>query len=1151
MRMLFDMSSVMWTCLSVGNDVDSYSVNHNGKDTSINTAEYGFNNSNNLMLKALEEYKLTPKDAILVFEGRDSKKRRCMIEPTYKGGTSRAARAPEAYIEFNNLKERLLTTWRNLGAIGVSQDFVEGDDTLAWLADNMHEDVVIVTNDNDMIVLNKENKFGSKCFVRVNGAVGVNKYGDFSFGLVTLYKCTVGDSGDNIKGAKGFGPAAFLNLIARYDDDGCFELLDLIKDNNRDALAVIAKDNDCKFLDKLVDEWESVYRSYRLCMLHPEWVNTIRSQVEWFAGMTSADCEEQRLKQWRQQKRLVGSSNYAQALEFLQKKLIKGGEVAFDIETSTPVDSDDWLEAQGNPEGVDVFGSYLVGFSLTFGDNNQYTYYVSVKHRDSDNITMAQARQMMQACFDKQVAVVIQNTSFELSVLYEAQDEDGTCWKDAWAIYGERGFVPRILDTMLEGSYVNENEKLGLKHRSQLHLGYTQATFQETTRKSGPVGTLPAGGRAIKSWEDAEISMEMRQYKMDELLASEAFDYGADDTIVTAGLHNFYKLVMQLENTWHVYLEVELDAAYQHAENYVRGVSFSLAKMKELEAIDKVTSDEAWKVVRAYLMTHGWEGTVPPSYTTAITAKEIKEAYAIVMGLDGEDDDEDEAGVDEDASAYHAEAPAVKDAFLGSRVRTPAKLVTLLQSLGHDDFAAMVEGCLAGKSADFTAYVRRFFTGEPKFKASNKMMCKLLYEVMGLPIKVRNKPTAAMKLKGIREGNPKGDALAIEYALLAGTPEQVEVLKALKLMTMVKTRNSLYYSKYPYLLHWKDGKIHSSHNQCATNTRRASSSGPNLQQLPKHQKIEGQPSRFRETFVPHRKDAVIVSMDFAAQELRIIADYSQDENMLACFVGDNLKDMHCMTAAGILAKRDAGKLRSLLDVLTTTPTDATEAQYNAFMLLKDGTPDYQKMYKEFRALGKKVNFTTEYGAAAPKLAATMLIEESVAQQYIDAREAAFPRTAEWKLEVIDEAKQQGYVRTMLGAVRHLQVLLNSDDRSISSKAERQAVNFKIQSSSAEQTKLAEGRMWRQELTKRFDAVCYGPIHDETVFSVAIVDLYQFLKVGHACMVAPFANMRVPIESSISFGPSFGVQIEVGSEPTEDAVHFGLAEMAKLETAAVH
>ena len=313
-------------------------------------------------------------------------------------------------------------------------------------------------------------------------------------------------------------------------------------------------------------------------------------------------------------------------------------------------------------------------------------------------------------------------------------------------------------------------------------------------------------------------------------------------------------------------------------------------------------------------------------------------------------------------------------------------------------------------------------------------------------------------------------------------------------------------------------------------------------QLPKHQKIEGQPSRFRETFVPHRPDAVIVSMDFASQELRVIADYSKDLNMLACFVGDNLKDMHCLTAAGILAKEQPELVRELVGALSVKPEDATEAQYQAFLALASGSPDHQKIYKIYRALGKKVNFTSEYGAAAPKLASTMLIDEDTAQSYLDAREAAFPVAAAWKRQVVDEAKTFGFVRSKLGAVRHLAKLLNSDDRYTASKAERQAVNVKIQGSSAEMTKLAEGRMWRENLTYDFDAVCYGPIHDETVFSVIIEDLVAFLKRGHACMVENYADMTVPIESSISFGPSFGVQNEIGNQPTEEAIAKGLEEM---------
>lgn len=327
----------------------------------------------------------------------------------------------------------------------------------------------------------------------------------------------------------------------------------------------------------------------------------------------------------------------------------------------------------------------------------------------------------------------------------------------------------------------------------------------------------------------------------------------------------------------------------------------------------------------------------------------------------------------------------------------------------------------------------------------------------------------------------------------------------------------------------------------------------NLQQLPKHPKIEGYESQFRKVIKPHRSDAVVVSMDFNSQELRVIADYSQDRNMLACYVGDKLKDMHAFTGVGIFKMKEVKKLVEAMQSLTPEQLQGLvdEQEYAAFESLKSGTPDDVKMYDFYRSLGKKVNFTTEYGAQAMKLAATLLVDEDEAQDYIDAREAAFPEAKAWKLKVVQEAKDAGYVTTMLGARRHLAEFFQSDDRFIASKADRQAVNFKIQSSSAEMTKLSEGRMWRAGIFSKFDAVCYGPIHDEVVASVKISDLEEFLPLMHACMVADYATMQVPIVSSISFGLNFKDQIEIGNLPEKGAIQAGLVKMhKKAEEAAM-
>jgi DNA polymerase I-like protein with 3'-5' exonuclease and polymerase domains len=366
----------------------------------------------------------------------------------------------------------------------------------------------------------------------------------------------------------------------------------------------------------------------------------------------------------------------------------------------------------------------------------------------------------------------------------------------------------------------------------------------------------------------------------------------------------------------------------------------------------------------------------------------------------------------------------------------------------------------------------------------------------------------------------------MSYAMKYDVPEDSEirpVIAALSEMQTVQTRRGLYWNTYPNFVHWKTGKVHPSLRQSATNTRRHTSARPNVQQVSKHPKAEGETPRVREVYVPHHADAVVVSMDEDAQELRIIADYSQDPNMVACFVGDSKKKMHALTGLGILK---------------TWGPEYEDLDYEAFMAAyKEG----RGIFKDAYTIGKKVNFTTEYGAQAPKLAETLIISQEEAQLFIDAKEAAFPVARAWKTSVEDATLQSGGTRTMLGAVRHLADALMGDDKYEASKALRQAVNFDVQSSSAEMIKRAIGAMWRARLRFRFDCRFMFPVHDEVVWSIAIKDLLPFLREAHACMVQPYAGMRIPIVSSIAFGKSFGPadQIEVGTEVDEKPINAGL------------
>lgn len=1133
MRIAFDCAAFLWTSLLAGKDKENgYTVVHDDKNVQINSAQYGYDLAMGLMLKVVEQFGLTPHRCILVFEGLHSKRRRQAIESTYKG--NRDSRPPQAYEEYQKAIAMLETAWKNVGAISMRQPFVEGDDVLGYLAHHSEDDIVIATYDNDLSALQGTNPQGKQVSVWVDGKVNHNKYGQFDPKLITLYKSLVGDTNDNIKGCPQFGEKSWERFLLAYGEEGMFEVMNRLKAGSLGDIHNQAEDD--KDIRKICENEAAVMRSFKLAAIHHEWVNTRQNALEINAGMVKQADEltDPRLLKWSQQCTLATRFNFEAASAHCLAHFPHSPFVALDIETSTPPESDEWLMAQKppDPDGVDVLGSELTGLSMTYGDNLQYTVYISVDHAETENVSSEEVRQLV-AKIPKDKETVIQSLAFELSVLYQA-------WGAKQEDNGWEGFLPNCLDTKFEASYVNENIKNGLKLRSLEHLGYKQQTYQETCSITGPEDELRPGGRVVKvltpacyyDGHDNEISEEQalvldaagetaiyspatvtKLYKMRELPATHVFGYGCDDTICTAGLHNFYRLVMELEHTWEVCKRVELDAAYMSAIGFIQGTDFSAGKMRGLGEEDDKTYLAAWAVVRDYLMAKGWAGSVCPVFTVDSKPADYKLAYHIVTGK-----------------------------VLDSQARKTEKLAALIEAEGESVLAQLVLGCYKQPTyssetgemmPDWVAlnrYVKQHFKGEPDFNSgSPKQKQKLFYELLGLPIRIRNKPTEDMKAAGITEGSPKTDVLAIDWAIKFDAKEEDKpVLQALKLMQMVETRRTLYYNKYNGLLHWKTGKLHSSLNQCEANTRRSSEGDPNKQQLPKHQKIDGQPPRFREVIVPHHSKAVIVSLDEDGQELRIIADYSKDPAMVACYVGDNKKKMHSMTGLGI-AKWKYPKHEWSYEVFEEARGEKSHALYAEVA--------------ECYALGKKVNFTTEYGAMAKKVAETLIIPENEAQAFVDAKEAAFPVAAAWKNKVIEEARNLGYVTTMEGARRHLREALNSNDGYIASKAERQAVNFKVQGSAAEQTKMAYGGAWKRRLTFKYDCVFIGPIHDEVVWSVAIVDLIAFTQEMHSAMVQPYGGMTIPIESSISFGPSFGEQIEMGNSPAAEKLASGLGALA--------
>lgn len=1108
MKLAVDLSSILWTCLRVGKDPAGEQVfTESGKPKWVNTAEHGYETAVNSVVSALTELGLTPIDMIIVQEGLSSKSPRLAIDKNYKSG--REDKTKEEYVQFQKLREMFCGVFAKLGALRLVQDYAEGDDTLGWLAVNTEEPLVIMTNDNDLSALNMKNAHGAEVLVRVNGVAGQNKYGSFSFKYITLYKALVGDTSDSITGIPGFGPKAWEQLESRFGEAGMQMLVDLIRKGSLDALYEDAQQD--KFVAKIYDGAADLIRSYKLANIYPEWVDTMNNPLQWYPGMVHGTVTDERLTKWAATRTLITAKRFPSFAARAASVIKQRPWLALDIETSTGPESDDWLTAQGDPDGVDVIGSNLTGMSLTFGNNMQHTVYIPVNHKDTDNVLIDTLRDWLaEMCKSTGVELVIHNTLFEGPVLYQH-------WGEHWKDNGYGGFLPNWNDTRFCASYVDENDKLGLKHLSKKWLGYDQVDYKTTTTLQGvglvggkflgevKVVDLPAeyrtadvasvyvnSGEPIQTKAEVFHMEELRQYKMRELTAQHVFDYACDDTVTTAALFNFCKTFMHLEHTYAVMKQVEIDASYLHAHAYVHGTAVDLPKLAELIEEDSGVQKEAQAVLDAYLVSKGWEGTVRPVFGGALTVPDMKLVHQIVLGEP-----------------------------LETAVRTPSKAMHLVT---NSRVWQAFEDALGGNFDMVNKLIEMHFSGRPVVNlGSPKQMQKLMYETMELPIKVYNAPTETMRKAGFKVGTPKTDNLAITYALVDCAEELKPVLEALRIIKMVSTRFNLFYTPLPGFVHWKTGLVHSSHNQCGTNTRRASSSKPNLQQLSKNVKVEGFSPRVRELYVPHKRGAVIVSLDFSSQELVLMAEWSRDPALVSCFVGDNLLDMHSVTGVGVHNRMYS-----------------TEYSYAVFLeiLAGESTPE-QKKAKKSRSLGKAVNFGSQYRIAAKKLSLMLMVTEQEAQAMLDAKAEAFPVVEDWSLNEMEAVKSTGKVYTLLGAVRHLREQIMSSDRMVSSKAPRQVLSYRIQGSAAEQTKLAEGRIWSSSLLSKFDCKYFGAVHDELVFSVYVPDLVEFIPVAYAQMTAPYATMTMPVRSSVSVGYDFGQQSELNGDFSKSNIYKAL------------
>jgi DNA polymerase-1 len=279
-----------------------------------------------------------------------------------------------------------------------------------------------------------------------------------------------------------------------------------------------------------------------------------------------------------------------------------------------------------------------------------------------------------------------------------------------------------------------------------------------------------------------------------------------------------------------------------------------------------------------------------------------------------------------------------------------------------------------------------------------------------------------------------------EDVLLALASKSDIVRDILDFRQLLKLK-STYVDALPLMVNPKTGRIHTSYNQAVAATGRLSSQNPNLQNIP----IRTERGReVRKAFIPRDADHVLLSADYSQIELRIIAEISQDPNMLDAF-SKNL-DIHTATAANVYG-----------------------------IALEDVTG-------EQRRNAKAVNFGIIYGQSAFGLSQSLGIPRKEASDIIEQYFVQFAGIKSYMSDTMNFARENGYVKTLMGRRRYLRDI-NSANATVRGFAERNAINAPIQGSAADMIKIAMINIHRELKEQNLGTRMTMQVHDELVFDV--------------------------------------------------------------------
>ena len=346
---------------------------------------------------------------------------------------------------------------------------------------------------------------------------------------------------------------------------------------------------------------------------------------------------------------------------------------------------------------------------------------------------------------------------------------------------------------------------------------------------------------------------------------------------------------------------------------------------------------------------------------------------------------------------------------------------------------------------------------ETKFNINSpKQLSEVLFDQLNLkPIKKRS--TSVDVLEELKSQHPIAEEL-LNYRHFS------------------KLKNT-YLDAIPNHINNKTSRVHSSFNQTIASTGRLSSTKPNLQNIPIRTEISRE---IRKGFIARDTNSYIFAADYSQVELRIMAHFSKEDQLIHCFKNDI--DVHTRTASNIFSVQ---------------PEDVNFNQ---------------------RRTAKVVNFSIMYGAGPFRLSQELDISMKEAKKIIESYFNTYPGIKTFMDDTLAKAREKGYVETLLGRRRYADGLTSSNMNIIKAE-ERACINMPIQGTAAELIKIAMINVNSSIKKSELKSKMILQIHDELLFEVPKKELEILSKLVRTEMECAI-KLDIPLKVDCDYGKNW-------------------------------